>query len=191
MDAFWRNVARILKPDGTVALWTKASLYCHPSTPNAALVQHYLFDLETNILAPYELPSNRMSRTLYRTLPLPWSISPPVERFPPDQFVRREWDVDGVLSDGKVFFGGTSEEKLSSLESSLKTASMVTRWGTANPEKVGTDDDCVRLTMRRVREAMGLEVGEDGIIRTGGATALLMFKKVYFGEDRWIDEYDR
>lgn len=83
-----------------------------------------------------------------------------------------------MLSDGHDFFGGSTEEAVSRLESGLGTASMVTRWREANAEKAGTDDDCVRMTMERVRKAMGLATGEDGLIRTGGATALLMFKKV-------------
>lgn len=178
MDAFWLNVAYILKPGGTVALWTKASLYCHPLTPNASAVQQHLSDLESNILAPYELLPNRISRLLYRTLPLPWSTPPTVGCFSPDSFVRREWDVGGVLSNGHDFFGGSHEDTLSSLESSLGTASMVTRYREANPETVGTDNDCVRATMRRVMKAMGIAAGEDGAIRYGGATALLMFKKV-------------
>ncbi|KAI2828371.1 hypothetical protein CBS11852_7406 [Aspergillus niger] len=36
MGEFWESAAKIVNPGGTVALWTCASLYCHPSTPHAA-----------------------------------------------------------------------------------------------------------------------------------------------------------
>ncbi|CAF1465468.1 unnamed protein product, partial [Rotaria sordida] len=62
MDVFWTEAATVLKPGGSVALWTLASLYCHPWTPNAAEVQRILFHLEREVLAPFELPSNRISR---------------------------------------------------------------------------------------------------------------------------------
>lgn len=109
---------------------------------------------------------------------LPWDMSPdPVRCFPRDSFIRKEWDVDGVLSNGDDFFGGSSETTLAALEGSLGTASMVTRWREAHPDEAGTENDCVKATMRHVREAMGLAAGEDVTIKVSGATALLMFKK--------------
>lgn len=180
MPLFWKGAAHVLNSGGTVALWTNASLYCHPATPNAPAVQKHLNHLESTVLAPYELTPNRISRDLYRNLAMPWdgSISPPVECFPRDLFVRKEWDVDGILSNGDDFFGGSRETTLHALEASLGTASMVTRWREAHPDKPGTEEDCVRATMKSVREAMGLAPDGDATIRVSGATALLMFKKM-------------
>ncbi|KAH8701651.1 S-adenosyl-L-methionine-dependent methyltransferase [Talaromyces proteolyticus] len=186
MPEFWADAAKAVKPGGTVALWTKASLYCHPSTPNAAAVQRALFRLEREVLAPYELPPNRLSRDMYDNLILPWQTGDSAlsAAFPESDFVRREWDRDGILSDGKEFFGKSTADDpdagktmLSSLEKGLDTASMVTRWREAHPELVGTERDCVRETMEEVRRVMGVAKEEDVAIKVGGGTVLLLFKR--------------
>ncbi|KAF8217691.1 S-adenosyl-L-methionine-dependent methyltransferase, partial [Mycena galopus ATCC 62051] len=160
MVKFWAAAAKVLKPGGHVAIWTHTSLFVHPSTPNAPAIQRILSHLEDDVLGPYTTPGNQLSRTLYRTLPLPWTPSSPSapsasDSFNQSSFLRQEWDVDGVLSDGKEFFGGTSESTLASLTAGLGTASMVTRWREAHPELVGTERDCVAEMARALREVMG------------------------------------
>ena len=194
MEAFWQKAAKILKHNGTVALWTVASMYCRkclawnpspvpmlnssanidPSTPNASRVQEILFELERNVLAPYETPSNRLSRDMYDNLLLPWTVSPPVAAFNPQFFTRKEWNRDGRLEGDGVFLMSRGEStSLESLERALGTASMVTRWRKDHPELVGTDRDCVTVTISKIREALG---GPEECMQSG-ATALLMFKK--------------
>ncbi|CAF0855710.1 unnamed protein product [Adineta steineri] len=173
MDAFWTEAAKVLKPGGSVALWTLASLYCHPCTPNAAEVQRILFHLEREVLAPFELPSNRLSRDMYDKLVLPWDVMPPITAFSSSDFVRHEWDRDGILSNGNIFFGQSDETSLNELERGLATSSMVTRWRNANPDLVGTDKDCVRETMKKLKEALN---GQETFIQ-GSGTVLLLFKK--------------
>ncbi|PWY77003.1 hypothetical protein BO70DRAFT_388390 [Aspergillus heteromorphus CBS 117.55] len=183
MPELWSSAAKTVKPGGTVALWTRSSFYCHPSTPHAPLVQKALFDLELNALAPHTLPQNRLSRDMYDDLPLPWTVSPAVPEFPESEFVRREWDRDGVLTDGKDFFGGGSEMTIEELERGFATASMVTRWREANPGLVGTEGDCVAVAVRGVRGAILEAQGEgegwewDGRLRTGMGTVVLLFKR--------------
>ncbi|KAK8012262.1 Methyltransferase domain-containing protein [Apiospora marii] len=180
MDRFWRQAALIVKPGGTVALWTKSSLYCHPSTPNANQVQQALSRLEDDILGPYELPANKVSRTMYANLRMPWSVEPPVAAFPEPLSVRREWNRDEKLESGQDdFFGGSSSTTLADLASSLGTSSMVTRWREDHPELTGTDGDCVVRTMRAVSEAMGSETKDFGslTIKVGHATTLLLFTR--------------
>ncbi|KAH8657868.1 S-adenosyl-L-methionine-dependent methyltransferase [Xylariales sp. PMI_506] len=179
MKEFWAQAAWAVKPGGTVALWTKSSLYCHPSTPNAAAVQQALSHLEDGILGPYELPQNRLSRNMYDDLVMPW-FDQPTPEFPESSFVRREWNRDGKLEPGETdFFGGSSEISLQQLAESLQTASMVTRWREANPELTGTDQDCVTVGIRAVASAMGLGEGDfdQGRIKVGSSTVLLLFKR--------------
>ena len=177
---FWTAAARVLKPGGTAALWTRASLYCHPATPNAPAIQNILNHLEQDILGPHELQPNRISRTLYKDLALPWTIEPRNPNFSEAAYERNLWDVDGVLSDGRDFFGGGEELTLGELEQGLSTASMVTRWRESHPELAGGDDDCVFKTIRAVQEAMGKgEEDKNNVkIKTGAATVLLLFKRL-------------
>ncbi|EED17405.1 conserved hypothetical protein [Talaromyces stipitatus ATCC 10500] len=183
MSEFWAQAARVVKPNGTVALWTCSSLYCHPSTPNAPAVQKVLFHLERDVLAPYELPSNRISRDMYTDLTLPWQVNKSLaESFPESAFVRLEWDKDGVLSDGNEFFSTTHEGKkgettLNDLAASLGTASMVTRWRKANPDLVGTERDCVRKMCAEVKRAIGVSADENPTLKVGTSVVLLLFKR--------------
>ncbi|PWY78018.1 S-adenosyl-L-methionine-dependent methyltransferase, partial [Aspergillus sclerotioniger CBS 115572] len=175
MPEFWAEAAKVVKPGGTVALWTSSSFFCHPATPNAQEVQKALFRLELDALGPYELPPNRISRDMYDNLPLPWDVEPAVSAFPQTDFVRHEWDRDGVLTNGEDFFFDGGEDTVQELEKGFDTASMVTRWREDNPHLVGTEEDCVRVAMREVREASGLKADEK--LRTGSSTVLLFFKR--------------
>lgn len=192
MPEFWAEAAKIVKPGGTVALWTCASLYCRrylltyllcedklntyvdPSTPNAAEVNKALYHLEQEVLKPYELRPNRLSYNLYDDLPLPWNVDPPVSAFPKSEFVRCEWDRNGVPREGNGFFVG-KETTLDDLEKSLSTASMVTRWRAANPILNGTEDDCVKAAMREIRKVLGIHSSET--LNVGNSCVLLLFKR--------------
>ena len=132
------------------------------------------------MLGPFELPSNHLSRTMYDTLPMPWSLDPPVKEFPPADFMRKEWNRDGKLESGAAeFFESEGERSLEELANSLDTASMVTRWREAYPGLARTDKDCVAMTMRRIADAMGADKDDLAGIRLklGSATALLLFNK--------------
>ncbi|MCJ1377365.1 hypothetical protein MMC17_000460 [Xylographa soralifera] len=187
MPAFWAQADRVLNNNGTVALWTMASLYCRtlpplhpahavflidPAHPSASLIQSHLFHLELSVLAPYSLPPLDLSRNFYDALPLPWSSNPPVTSFPSSLFVRKAWDRNGVLSNGEDFFGGSEEISADDLERLLGTASMVTRWRAAHPELVKTERDCVKECVGRIKGIVG-----EGKFGVGAGTALLLFRK--------------
>ena len=196
MNAFYNAAAHVLKPGGTLALWTVSSLYCRkhlcflryailscrvarsyskdPSTPNARDVQAILFDLERNAFDPYELPGNRLSRDMYDSLPLPWTVDSIVPAFPKDQFFKFEWDRDGVLSstDGH-FFLSESETSLEELEKGISSSSLALRWKAANPQLAGTEEDAVKKTMNKLRETMG---GKESLV-LAGSVALLLFRR--------------
>lgn len=193
MPKFWASVARVLNHGGTVALWSRASLFCResltllaialagmsmcidvvdPDTPNAARVQETMLRLEREHLAPYELPGNRLTREGYANLLLPWTCDPAVEGFSQAGFTRLEWDRDGHLSDPDHFFLGDRRMTLTQAEQHLGTSSMVTRWREANPQLAGTDKDVVKIMTRDMREAMGRE---DLVV--GSSCHLLLFKK--------------
>jgi len=87
--------------------------------------------------------------------------------------VKHEYDREGVLSNGKSFFGGGEVETLDRIGKGLGTASMMTRWRAANPELVGTGKDLMKVFVTELREALG---GQDWIER-GSGTAILLFKK--------------
>jgi trans-aconitate 3-methyltransferase len=133
-----------------------------------------MLGFEREVLAPHELPPNRLSRDMYDNLPLPWTISNPVTAFPRERYVRLEWDREGVLSNGETFFGSSEEAPIDDLLKGLGTASMVTRWREANPELAGTEKDALTLYGARLREALG---SGQTTLSTGSGTVILLFKK--------------
>lgn len=127
---------------------------------------------------------------MYDNLVLPWQVADPTttekgnlaEAFPESDFVRLEWDRDGILSDGDDFFlSSNSKDKgettLNDLAGSLGTASMVTRWREANSELVDTERDCVAEMCTEIRKAMGVSTDENPRLRVGSSVALLLFKR--------------
>jgi len=172
MSKFWAQAAKILKPGGTVAIWTQASLYCHPeTTPNAAKVQEILHWLEFVELEPYR----RTGDKLYKDLPLPWQVDPKVPEFAEEDHLRRVWNEDGKIEPGERFMR-QKEITLQEFADASATASTVTKWREAHPELVGTEKDCVNVAVRKLKEAPGhpdCDMAFDG----GCSIVLLLFKK--------------
>jgi trans-aconitate 3-methyltransferase len=180
MAAFWPRASSLVRPGGTVAFWTGASYYCHPhTTPNAAAVQRVLNRLEHERLAPFKTKGNEISNSMYRELVTPWDVEASLGGtardlgFPREEFVRKEWNVDGEVGVGEKFFRGHQVVSLEQFAQGCGTASMVTRWREAHPELVGTEEDVIGVTVRELREALG---GREWF-EVGTATALLLFKR--------------
>jgi trans-aconitate 3-methyltransferase len=180
MSKFWPGAASLVRPGGTVALWTSASYYCHPhTTPNAARVQAVLDRLEHERLAPHKTRGNEIGKSLYRELGMPWDVGLVPGGggedlgFPREEFVRREWNANGKVEVGEKFFRGEAVVSLEQFAEECGTASMVTRWREAHPDLVGTDEDVISVTVRELREALA---GREWFER-GTDTGLLMFKR--------------
>ena len=152
-------------------------------------MQRILFRLEREMLGPYETPSNRLAKDMYENLPLPWELRPRNEGFSPKDFVRITWDRDGVLNQGTEFVDGNDEVTLEDLERQLGTASMVTRWRSANPDLTG-EDDCVAVTIRDLSKALDGQKSNRGRQCSESTTSQkiggqrLRFGTPCFGENR-------
>ena len=199
LPSFYRGAVKLLKPGGTLAMWTRSSLYAHPrSTPRHAEVQRILFGLERGALAAFETQGNRVSREMYDGLVLPWECEPRNPGFVNDggHFVRREWNREGSLKvspgvredelhekaekvrelDARIIESLYERESLEELARSLGTASMVTRWREANCDRVeaGEIEDCVD---RMVGELRGVLDGQEWLELGTGAVVLILRKR--------------
>lgn len=128
------------------------------------------------MLQHYMAEGNRISRSGYKTLPLPFDLSGLEGTFEEASFVRREWDTKGIPSapdhaDGSPGpFLKHAEIRLEELERALETSSSVIRWRETNPEKAWRDEDPIKLTLGRVKEL----VGGEALIVSPSAVLLLM-----------------
>jgi SAM-dependent methyltransferase len=176
ISSFYSAASRLLRPGGTLAMWTASSYYCQPhTTPNAEKVQAILVDLERRILRPFELPGNRLSMDGYENLPLPWEGDAPVLAFEESSFVRKEWNLDGKVERGQRFLALQPRHSLDDLAKGCSTASMVVRWREAHKDQIerGEVEDCIDCTVRRLKEALD---GQDWM-EGGPSTVLLIIKK--------------
>ncbi|KAI5456026.1 S-adenosyl-L-methionine-dependent methyltransferase [Mariannaea sp. PMI_226] len=176
MERFWPSAARVLKPGGTVAIWTTGSIKVHASVPNCTAIQDAIDEIEERELVPFYEPGNFLTRTLYETLPLPWTIEPVVEEFGRASLSRKEWGVD---SDEDFFASGGLTLTLDAMERSLGTSSPIQRWRKAHPEDVGTERDVVSMMkaeIARLLHEAGVEEGKE-VVKASLKGVLLMVKK--------------
>lgn len=196
MPNFYAAASKVLKPSGTIAIWTAGSVFVDPqTTPNAAAVQDLWSKMEHEVLRPFMNEGNILVRDLYANLPLPWtipadSITPDVQRllatFDRQTFFRREFNPDGkpdpapefVATHGFLRFDRTTFDMAAK---QLGTASPVTRWRAHYKEQLekGEIEDCVQQMVGRTKQVM--EEVEEGKGRTwtdlGSSMVLLMIKK--------------
>jgi len=188
LPRFYATAAKVLKPGGTIALWASGHQYCDPyTTPNAVKVQQLLFELELEIMRPYERAGNGHCRELYANLALPWTIlaedediGEQLKIFDQDAFVRLEFNKDGALQPGEKFFRGR-RSTLDQVKNAIGTISHVTRWREAHKDQLekGEVEDCADMIVRRVRETME-EVPEGkgrDWLEGGSSTVILIIKK--------------
>lgn len=152
MSRFWPRAAQVLKPDGTVAIWTADRFHVHPSVPNHETSQEILDNVLKVSLKDFMEPGNIISNDLYINLPMPWTLEPKLLEFEESKFVRKEWGpFESADAKGTSHMFGTLAVTLDKLEMMLGTTSSVTRWREAHPHAVGTEQDVLRK-MRRDRE---------------------------------------
>ncbi|KAE9366077.1 S-adenosyl-L-methionine-dependent methyltransferase [Stipitochalara longipes BDJ] len=178
MSLFWPRAAEILKPGGSVAIWTTGSVKIHPSMPNSAAIQASMDDIEARELAPFFEPGNLMTRNLYRDLVLPWTVSPKVEEFDEGSFLRKDYGSEQG-NEEEFLVGSGMELNLDLMEKMLGTGSPVQRWREANKEKVGTEGDVVKLFRREIERLLheaGVEKGKE-VCKGSLKGVLLIVKK--------------
>ncbi|KAL3469547.1 S-adenosyl-L-methionine-dependent methyltransferase [Aspergillus californicus] len=161
MPAFWKAAARVLKPNGSIAIWASGYVRVHPSMTAAAELQATMDRMSEEYLEPYFHAGNLMTRDLYRGLVLPWTADPAIPGFVEGTFLRKDLDI------GEDFYaGGHPEVDLGTFEKMIGTMSPVTRWREANPEAVGTEKDVVRIFRRefeRILRDAGVEAGRERV----------------------------
>lgn len=176
MPRFWPRAAQMLKPGGSVAIWTPGMLRVHDSVPNHVAIQKAIDDHEKEYLEPYFAPGNFLVRHLYRDLELPWNLEVPEEAFDEQKSFRREWDwTEESNADSE-----RPQITLEAVEKLLETASPITRWREAHPELVGTEKDAVKVLVadiKRLLHKAGVEEGKEVIRGVLGGVLLVVKKK--------------
>jgi trans-aconitate 3-methyltransferase len=184
LPTFYAAAARMLKPGGTIALWTGGSWYVDKmKVPNGEGVQAILDEFEMQVLKPFELPGNRACRELYANIDLPWTTG--VEGFDEETFVYKTWNKDGKREQGlENGYMRYIDESWDKIVKGMGTSSMVTRWREAYKEKLdnGEIEDVVVTFRKALENAVNgdKQPGDEGYIEKmsgGTGTVLLTFRK--------------
>lgn len=182
MPGFWARSEQLLRPGGSVAIWTMTNGGVHGDVPNHEAINRSLEEIRKRELEPFYGVGNQLARGLYVDLGLPWTVSPAVSGFEKDSFLRTEWGTEGnadAEQEGEEFLvNGQSWVKMSFAEALMGTGSPITRWREANPSKTG-EEDVVRV-MRREMEKLLKEAGvaeEDMAFKVKMTGVLLVVKK--------------
>ncbi|KAM7206395.1 Trans-aconitate methyltransferase [Naviculisporaceae sp. PSN 640] len=201
MTKFWESMAKVVRPGGTVALWSLPSVHCHPSTPNIHLIQNILTSFRDDILKPYMLPPSLLNANMYRGIPLPWGLPSTAPFFDKKSFIHRIWDEppataldshekkhnSNVFSEEQdeeqkeiQFFSGSRRFTLAGFRALAVTMNSVTRWREAHPDLAETKEDVVYQLVERLRKALGRGEEDDLAdiwIEAGMSTVLVMVKR--------------
>jgi len=180
LPRFWARAAQVVRPGGTVALWTHRGLQIHPGTDNAEAIRAALEAIRADRLAPYEKEGGSLAGRLYVDLALPWAVGVP--EFAETSLRRVEFGTDspGAMPGDQFFADGEPEIDLDAYEANLGTTSTIKRWREANPDKVGTEGDVVRVMRRRIEELLrqaGQEQGKERIKRADPGALLLLKRR--------------
>jgi SAM-dependent methyltransferase len=177
MARFWPQAARVLKPGGTVAMWSVGDSRLDPSVPNSAAIMAAVDEINERDLKPFTVSGNLLAQQLYVDLPLPWALTPPVAGLDEATFCRKEWGPNGENSE-EFFVGGRVTYDMDMLEKMMGTTSQVHRWRDAHPDDTGTERDIVKIMRReieRLSQEAGVEKGKE--VLTGSLTGVLLMVK--------------
>ncbi|ORY63281.1 S-adenosyl-L-methionine-dependent methyltransferase [Pseudomassariella vexata] len=177
MSKFWSRAAQVLRPGGTVAIWTSRFNFVHPSMPNRDAVQALADEFHDKYIRPYAQPGSMLSQNLYVDLPLPWTLDEPVAGFDQETFYRREWTGE---YDSDRFFADQAAVDLDTMEKMYSTASSVVRWREAHSDAAGTERDVLRIFRRSLEKLLheaGVEHGKEWVRGSVGGVLLMVKKK--------------
>lgn len=175
MPKFWSTAARVLKPGGSVILWTSGRTGIHPSVPNSAAMQAEMDRIEQEYLVPFFVPGNWLTRNRYSDLPLPWTLETPITEFDEATSSRKDWDME------TDFYSINPEVNLDLFEKMIATGSPVTRWRQAHPDTIGTERDVLKIFRRAIERLLheaGVEKGKETVKGATHGVVLIVKKKI-------------
>lgn len=175
MPQFWSTAARVLKPGGSVTLWTSGRTRIHPSNPNAAAIQAEMDRIEEEYLEPFLVPGNWLVRNRYSDLPLPWTLETPIAEFDEAISSRKDWEPE------TDFYSINPHLNMDLFEKIIATGSPVARWRQAHPDAIGTERDILKIYRRAIERLLheaGVEEGKEMVKGATHGVILIVKKKI-------------
>ncbi|KAG4281166.1 hypothetical protein FPRO06_10071 [Fusarium proliferatum] len=158
MPRFWAAAAKVLKPGGTVAIWT---VFRQPGSFNNSTELQSMFNEFREAITPYSAAGSHLTQNGYVDLPMPWN-DPDTSDFYDQQASGRhvltaeDGFVPNVSRKGNYQEGRDEsvDVQIQRIERLVGTLGSVSRWQKENPELVGAEKDPVRILMNKVRKVL-------------------------------------
>jgi hypothetical protein len=169
--------------------WYVRVLYCgscllNPTTvtPNSESKLQLVFEEFRNSLSPYTSAGTRLTQDGYVDLVMPWDNSTTAQFYDHQKSARHELSAADGFFPYSAMKGPSNESpqtQLHRFERLVSTFGTVDRWREANPEMVGTKNDCVNILMDKVREVAEENGGKIDMSVLAGemAVALILVKR--------------
>ncbi|KAF5545309.1 trans-aconitate 3-methyltransferase [Fusarium phyllophilum] len=158
MPKFWAAAAKLLKPGGTVAIWT---VFRQPRSFNNNTELQSIFNEFLDALAPYSRAGTHLTQSGYVDLPMPWNDPDTSQLYDHQASARHVLTAeDGFLpnSGRKESSQGNGDEsvdrQIQRIERLVGTFGSLSRWQKENPKAVGTEKDPARILMSKVRKVL-------------------------------------
>ncbi|RBR02538.1 hypothetical protein FVER53590_07666 [Fusarium verticillioides] len=183
MPKFWAAAAKVLKPGGTVAIWT---VFRQPGSFNNNTELQCIFTEFLDALAPYSRAGTHLTQSGYVDLQMPWDDPETSKLYNQQASVRHVLTAEGGFipdAGSKESSKGISDEsvdrQVQRIEKLVGTFGSVSRWQKENPELVGTEEDPARVLISKVRKVLeeSGEAIELSALAAKMAVALILVKR--------------
>ncbi|KAG5794781.1 hypothetical protein H9Q69_006166 [Fusarium xylarioides] len=158
MPRFWAAATKVLRPGGTVAIWT---VFRQPGSFNNNTELQSIFNDFLDALTPFSRAGTHLTQSGYVDLPMPWD-DPDTSKFYDQQASASHvlTAEDGFIPNAgrKESSQGNGDEsvdrQIQSIERLVGTFGSLSRWQKENPKVVGTEKDPARILMSKVRKVL-------------------------------------
>jgi len=170
---WWKEAGRILKPQGTLAVFIYGGLWPDPGHPCAQELRATMFSFAEEL--GFSSVGNRICHHMYDELPLPDMSN----KGSLGDFERIDWNRDGC-GDRLVM---ADRMKLREWRERVRTYGPAHRWRLENPTKVGDKlFDPVEKTLSALKTVLETDDDETEIV-CGHSLSLLMFRRRAIGTE--------
>ncbi|KAF5639281.1 trans-aconitate 3-methyltransferase [Fusarium sp. NRRL 52700] len=158
MPKFWAAAAKVLKPGGTVAIWT---VFRQPGSFNGNTELQSIFNDFLDTLSPYWRAGTHLTQSGYIDLPMPWDDPDTSKLYDQQASTRHVLTAeDGFIPNSSREESGQGnndesvDKQIQRLKRLVGTFGSLSRWQKENSELAGTEKDPAQILISKVRKVL-------------------------------------
>ncbi|KAG0147435.1 hypothetical protein CROQUDRAFT_42905 [Cronartium quercuum f. sp. fusiforme G11] len=160
--SWWNEAARVLKPDGTIAIFIYGGMWPDPHHPQADELRATMFSFVTEL--GHSSTGNVVCHNMYDELPMP-TKSDFID------FQRVDWNRNGT-GDSLLM---SDKMTLAAWRKRVHTFGPAHRWRVDNPTKCGTLEDPVERVAEKIKQIASLDESTEFVC--GHSLSLILLRR--------------